>query len=205
MNRTKAFAAASCLGIASLALAPSAVADQWNKKTIITIGEAIQVPGKVLQPGKYVMKLLDSQSNRHIVQIFNEREDQLQTTILAIPNYADAYERNIAARAFDVARYCLFFGIPTGVGQVVSIRTLERQIRRLKASSYQELSSIAEELGHACSETPACAWSSDTAEPIAPTLAKHVDADTHRHLQHFFGGNLTANRNNQPLLLQFIH
>jgi hypothetical protein len=87
MNKVKAFAAASCLGLASFALAPSAMADQWNKKTIITVGETVQVPGKVLQPGKYVMRLLDSPSNRHIVQIFNESEDQLQTTILAIPNY----------------------------------------------------------------------------------------------------------------------
>jgi hypothetical protein len=87
MNSIKAFAAASCLGLASFALAPSALADQWNKKTIITIGEPIQVPGKVLQPGKYVMRLLDSPSNRHVVQIFNENEDQLQTTVLAIPNY----------------------------------------------------------------------------------------------------------------------
>jgi hypothetical protein len=78
---------AATLGLATLALAPSAMADQWNKKTIITVNEAIQVPGKVLQPGKYVMKLMDSPSNRHIVQIFNEREDQLQTTVLAIPNY----------------------------------------------------------------------------------------------------------------------
>ena len=51
----------------------------------------------------------------------------------------DAYARNIAARAFDVARYLLFFGIPTNVGQVTSIRTLEKQIRRLKASEYREL------------------------------------------------------------------
>jgi hypothetical protein len=87
MKNLKAFAAVSCLGLASLALAPSASADQWNKKTIMTVNESIQVPGKVLMPGKYVMKLLDSPSNRHIVQIFNEREDQLQTTILAIPNY----------------------------------------------------------------------------------------------------------------------
>jgi thymidylate synthase ThyX len=93
----------------------------------------------------------------------------------------DAYERNIAARAFDVARYCLFFGIPTGVGQVVSIRTLERQIRRMKASRYQELSSIADELGRACSEPPACTWSAtEGVEPVAPTLAKYVDEDTHR-------------------------
>jgi hypothetical protein len=40
-----------------------------------------------LPPGKYVMKLMDSPSNRHIVQVFNEQENQLLTTILAIPNY----------------------------------------------------------------------------------------------------------------------
>jgi hypothetical protein len=87
MNSLKAYAAVASLGLASFALAPNALADTWNKKTILTINEPIQVPGKVLQPGKYVMRLLDSPSNRHIVQIFNEREDQLQTTILAIPNY----------------------------------------------------------------------------------------------------------------------
>jgi len=78
---------AATLGLASLVVAPNAMADQWNKKTYITVNEAIQVPGKVLQPGRYVMKLMDSPANRHIVQIFNEREDQLQTTVLAIPNY----------------------------------------------------------------------------------------------------------------------
>jgi len=94
----------------------------------------------------------------------------------------DAYERNIAARAFDVARYCLFFGIPTGVGQVVSIRTLEKQIRRLKASPYAELVSIADELGKACSQPPVCGWNTDGAEPLAPTLARHIDADSHRRI-----------------------
>ena len=47
----------------------------------------VQVPNKVLPPGKYVMKLLDSPSDRHIVQIFNADETHLFTTILAIPNY----------------------------------------------------------------------------------------------------------------------
>src|ERR1051325_2408453 len=51
----------------------------------------------------------------------------------------DVYKRNIAARAFDVARYVLFWGIPTGAGQVRSIRTLERHILRLKASEYAEV------------------------------------------------------------------
>ena len=90
----------------------------------------------------------------------------------------DAYQRNIAARAFDVARYVLFFGIPTGVGQVTSIRTLERQVRRLKASEYVEVRELAEEIAAACEAAPACVLEpADAAEPVAPTLARHLAPD----------------------------
>jgi len=88
MNRLKALAMATGFGIVGAAmLAPNALADQWNKRTILTVNEPIQVPGKVLQPGKYVMKLMDSQSDRHVVQIFNGTEQHIITTILALPNY----------------------------------------------------------------------------------------------------------------------
>lgn len=90
----------------------------------------------------------------------------------------DAYERNLAARAFDVARYLLPFGIPTGVGQVTSIRTLEKQIARLKASEFQELREIGEELSRACAAPAECVWQADGAgEAVAPTLARHGNAD----------------------------
>ncbi len=90
----------------------------------------------------------------------------------------DAYRRNLAARAFDVARYLLPFGVPTGVGQVTSIRTLEKQMRRLKSSEYQELREIGEELARACASGAACIWENgETDEPIAPTLARHAHAD----------------------------
>jgi hypothetical protein len=92
----------------------------------------------------------------------------------------EAYKRNLAARAFDVARYLLFWGIPTNIGQVTSIRTLERQIRRLKASEYEELRSLGDEIGEACARQPDCAWTTDSPEePIAPTLARHAEVDTH--------------------------
>src|SRR5450432_2980237 len=39
----------------------------------------------------------------------------------------EAYQRNVQARAFDVARFLLFWGVPTNAGQVTSIRTLEKQ------------------------------------------------------------------------------
>lgn len=90
----------------------------------------------------------------------------------------DAYERNIAARAFDIARYLLFLGAPTGVGQVTSIRTLERQIRRMKASAYAEVREIGHETAAACAQPASCRWGADEpSAPIAPTLAKYVNAD----------------------------
>src|SRR5579864_4283131 len=79
--------ALASVGVLGIALAPTARADEWNKKTIMTVNESIQVPNKVLPAGKYVVKLLDSPSDRHIVQIFNADETHLETTILAIPNY----------------------------------------------------------------------------------------------------------------------
>ena len=89
----------------------------------------------------------------------------------------DAYRRNLAARAFDVARYLLPFGIPTGVGQVTSIRTLEKQMRRLRGSEFQELRQLGDELATACAEQPACRWEEQAVEPVAPTLARHAQPD----------------------------
>lgn len=79
--------AVASIGLLGIGLTPSARADEWNKRTTLTLSDTVQVPGKVLPPGDYVIKLLDSPSDRHIVQIFNADETQLQTTILAIPNY----------------------------------------------------------------------------------------------------------------------
>ncbi len=90
----------------------------------------------------------------------------------------DAYQRNLAARAFDIARYLLPFGISTGVGQVTSIRTLEKQIRRLKASEFGEVRGIGDELSEVCAAMPECAWDKDSAtEPVAPTLARYAERE----------------------------
>jgi hypothetical protein len=77
-------AALSMLG----AMSPSSVrADEYNKKTVMTFSQPIEVPGQVLPAGTYTFKLLDSQSDRHIVQIFNADGSQIITTILAINDY----------------------------------------------------------------------------------------------------------------------
>src|SRR6202048_1631518 len=65
----------------------SARADTWNKKTVVTFTQAVEVPGKVLPAGTYTFQLLDSPSDRHIVQIFSADGSQIIATILAINNY----------------------------------------------------------------------------------------------------------------------
>jgi thymidylate synthase ThyX len=92
----------------------------------------------------------------------------------------DAYSRNITARAFDVARYLLFWAVPTNVGQVTSIRTLEKQIKRLRISEFAEVRELGEEMSQACAEPPVCLWDEGQAEPLAPTLARHAEADEHQ-------------------------
>jgi len=79
-----------CLAVLSVLVVSSARADDWNRKTVITFSGPVEVPGvgqHNLPAGTYVFKILDSPSDRHIVQIFNQDETQVLTTILAIPNY----------------------------------------------------------------------------------------------------------------------
>jgi len=74
-------------GLAALALAPGARADEWNQKTVVTFGAPVEIPGQVLPAGTYVFKLANSHSSRHIVQVFNKNENHLFGTFLAIPSY----------------------------------------------------------------------------------------------------------------------
>lgn len=90
MNRFNVLGMAFCLSLVVLAFAPSVKADEWNRKTIVTFSGPVEVPGvgaQTLPAGTYVFKIFDSLSDRHIVQIFNQAEDHVYTTILAIPNY----------------------------------------------------------------------------------------------------------------------
>ena len=75
-----------CLGVLGTAL-PQAKADESDQKTVFTFSGAVEIPGQVLSPGTYVFKLMDSQSDRSIVQVFNKNENRLCGTFLTIPDY----------------------------------------------------------------------------------------------------------------------
>src|SRR6202171_2989842 len=82
-----------CVAAMAAIFLPGARADDWNRKTVMTFSGPVEIPGVhlagwgVLPAGTYVFKILDSQSDRHIVQIFSKDETTISAQILAIPNY----------------------------------------------------------------------------------------------------------------------
>jgi hypothetical protein len=93
MKLLKAMTVVCSVALVGAVLTPVARADEFNEKTVITFSGPVEIPGVhlkgwgVLPAGTYVFKLVDSQSDRHIVQIFSADEKTVYATILAIPNY----------------------------------------------------------------------------------------------------------------------
>jgi hypothetical protein len=90
-----------CLGAAvavTLFVTKPVMADEGNKRTELQFSAPVEIPGRVLTPGKYVFELADSQSDRNIVQVFAEDSnghESLVSTIPAIP----AYRSNIPGKS----------------------------------------------------------------------------------------------------------
>jgi hypothetical protein len=93
MTFLRAAPIALSIALVGAALAPSVKADDHDKKTTVTFSGPVEIPPvyitgmRVLPAGTYVFKLVNSSSDRHIVQIFNEDQTKIYATILAIPNY----------------------------------------------------------------------------------------------------------------------
>ncbi len=81
------------LALIGATFSPTAKADAWDRKTVVTFSAPVQIPAVhqpgwgVLPAGTYVFKVVNSTSDRHIVQIFSQDELTVYATILAIPNY----------------------------------------------------------------------------------------------------------------------
>lgn len=78
---------ACCIAMVGGIAGSRAQADEWNKRTVLTTNQPIQVTDKVLDPGQYVFMLDNSNSDRHIVRIFNADQSRLIETVMAVPDY----------------------------------------------------------------------------------------------------------------------
>jgi hypothetical protein len=76
-----------CVLTVVLAAGFVANASESDKKTIFTFSQPVELPGVALPAGTYVFKVLDSLTDRNIVQVFNKDETKLIGTFVAIPDY----------------------------------------------------------------------------------------------------------------------
>jgi LPXTG-motif cell wall-anchored protein len=58
----------------------------FNKRTVVTFSQPVEIPGQVLPSGTYTIELYESFGNRHVVRIYNADRSKLIATVLAIPN-----------------------------------------------------------------------------------------------------------------------
>jgi len=87
VNSRMLFIAGLFLALVCVAMPNSLRADEHDQATKLTFNEPIEVPGQILAAGTYWFTLMDSSSDRNIVQIWNEDRSQLLGTIFTVADY----------------------------------------------------------------------------------------------------------------------
>lgn len=76
-----------CAGLTLAAMAPEAVGQTFKEhRSTLTVAEPLEVPGKILDPGTYVIKVLETQNNRNIVQVTDVEEKTVLAMAIATPH-----------------------------------------------------------------------------------------------------------------------
>lgn len=83
-------------------VAAPAGAEPWNERTILEFSGPVAIPGATLQPGRYVFRIADAASARHVIRVFDEDEERLITTLHAIPMRRTTATNDIVVK-FDPA------------------------------------------------------------------------------------------------------
>ncbi|HEY6930404.1 MAG TPA: LPXTG cell wall anchor domain-containing protein [Thermoanaerobaculia bacterium] len=86
MRTLRAFAVLSALGvILLLGTSPLAADEAW--RTPLTISEPTEIPGMVLEPGNYIVQVVNTKQTRYVVQFLSGDGSRNITTVMAVPNY----------------------------------------------------------------------------------------------------------------------
>lgn len=74
-------------GFAVAAFVSSSARADTAWRSPLVIGEPTEIPGTVLQPGRYLVRVLDTQETRKVVQFMNADESAVIATVMGIPDY----------------------------------------------------------------------------------------------------------------------
>jgi LPXTG-motif cell wall-anchored protein len=77
-----------CFGVFLAAgMGRAAAADDSSWKSQLHLSQPTEIPGKVLEPGDYVVKVVDTTQPRKIVQFSNADDTKVIATVMAVPDY----------------------------------------------------------------------------------------------------------------------
>src|SRR5262245_11618146 len=82
------------IAMAVAALTPQFSTFEWNKKSILSTDYQIELPGLVLEPGTYIVRLKEGGERRSFVEILNKEETQVLATVVAVPDHRVRPEDN---------------------------------------------------------------------------------------------------------------
>jgi hypothetical protein len=85
LSTTTAAAALLMLPIATAPAMAQGPAGADDDTVIVTFNEAVEIPGKTLQPGTYEFTQQDSNTHQQIVQIFEEDRSDIVATVVTVP------------------------------------------------------------------------------------------------------------------------
>ncbi len=71
------------LGLILLFSATLSSASDWSRSYTVVFKEPVAIPGQILPAGMYVFKLLDGDTNSHIIQIWNAEQTRIVATRLS--------------------------------------------------------------------------------------------------------------------------
>ena len=74
--------------------APEQSQYEWNKKSTLSVDRQVEFPGIVLEPGIYIVKMLETGEKLSVVQILNADETQVLATVRAVPDHRMRPEDN---------------------------------------------------------------------------------------------------------------
>ncbi len=76
-----------CIAIAVTSLCQQYAGFEWNKKSTLSTDRPVEFPGIVLEPGVYIIKLLDGGEKRSTVEILSQDETQVLASVIAVPDH----------------------------------------------------------------------------------------------------------------------
>lgn len=87
MKKLACATAGICAGLMLAAIGPRAAAQTFKEhRSTLTVVDPVEVPGKVLDPGTYVVKVVETQNNRNIVQVTDVEEKKVFAMAIATPH-----------------------------------------------------------------------------------------------------------------------